>query len=122
MICEYDVHGWRGCLVCKNRDCIRDDIKHDDVHIDEEVKAREKYRLTYERTDAAYKERLRRKKLGLQLPEKHYKFKGREAEYQREYRANMPQEQRERYNARQREYIREKRARMKNVPVSIMQG
>ena len=121
--CEYDTNKY-ACFSCVFKDCIRSDIKSDEIKelVEPTIRMREKYKQTYEKTDAAYKERLSRKKQGLPMPEKVYKCKGRRAEYQREYRANMPKEQRERYNARQREYIREKRARMKNVPVSIVQG
>lgn len=112
MKCKYDECGFRGCLECDKPDCIRNDIKHDDVVIEEHLRKRERYKLGYEKWDAAYKERLRLKRLGLPLPEKHYKCKGREAEYQREYRAQMPEEQKERYRAWQREYARKKRAKI----------
>lgn len=113
MKCEYDDNPF-ACFTCPFADCIRDNIKRDTVKdlAETPVRKREKYKLTYEKTDAAYKERLRLKRLGLPLPEKKYKCKGREREYMQEYRSKMSEEQKERYRTWQREYARKKRAKV----------
>ena len=122
MKCDYDDNPF-ACFSCPFNECERDDIKKDVIKdlAETPVRKREKYRLTYEKTDAAYKERLRRKKLGLPMPERVYKCKGRRAEYQREYRASMSEEQHQRYLEWQRNYQRAYRERLKNEPnVSVV--
>ena len=97
--CEYDSIGYKACFNCPYPDCIRNDIRHDGVFIPERnMTKRERYRESYERADKRWK----RKRLGLYVEPIVYKRKGREAEYQREYRANMSDEQRQTYRDRQR--------------------
>ena len=109
-MCMYDVYGWKGCERCELSDCMRDDIK-DDPQIQERYDKQKTRREMYPESYAKADERWKLKKQGVEIPPRKYKRKGREQEYQREYRANMSDEQRERYREWQREYIRSKRNR-----------
>jgi hypothetical protein len=106
----YDLYGWKGCERCDLADCVRDDIL-DDPNIQERYEKaktkREMYPESYARADARWK----LKKQGKEVVPIKNRCKGREREYQREYRARMSDEQRERYRKWQREYMRKKRAR-----------
>lgn len=130
--CKYDEIGFHACLNCSMSDCIRDDIL-DDEFIEEPPKEKDntddiydhhsrkrrwaRYKGTYFDDELHRKAREYewKKRRGLLVPKTEFKVKGRELEYQREYRANMPDEQRERYRAWQREYARKKRAREKET-------
>ena len=133
-MCDYDSKGWTVCFSCPYETCIRDDIP-DDPFIEEpppekdntdslyedrfgEKKGKRKY-TRYKNTyfdDERHKkarEYSRRKRYGIPQEPRVFKQKGREREYQREYRAQMPPEQREKYLAKQREYNKKRRARAK---------
>lgn len=113
MKCKYDGKDTSICFNCPFADCIRDDID-DDPNIKERYEKvqtkRERYRESYARSD----ERWQRKLKGLPIEPRVYKRKG-NPNYQREYRAAMPDDQKERYRAWQREYQRAKRAREKTA-------
>ena len=109
LICGYDGKDISYCMNhCPYIDCIIDNIEDDPQirnYYDDECKPRNRYKESYRRADARWK----RKQMGLPVEPIVYKRKDRINEYQREYRANMPDEQRERYRKWQREYAREKR-------------
>lgn len=134
MSCNYDKCGWQGCLSCDKRDCDNDSIL-DDPFIEElppetdntdsfrEDRFKEKgkrqyikYKGTYfdDRRHQRAREYAYNKHHGIKEEPRVFKQKGREREYQREYRAQMPQEQRERYLAKQREYNRKRRSKARS--------
>lgn len=132
--CGYDISPY-ACLECPYPDCLRDNIADDPFFEEEPPKEKDnsddlykdiygekkgkrkytKYKGTY--WDDEHHRKAReyeyRKRHGVPQEPRVYKSKGREREYLREYRSQMPPEQRERYLAWQREYNRKKRARKK---------
>jgi len=134
MKCRYDESPYF-CLQCPFSDCINDNITDDPFFEEEPPKETDnsaelyediygekqgkrkytKYKGTYwdDRRHKTAREYSHRKRYGIPKEPITPLKKGREIEYQREYRAQMPPEQRERYLAWQREYNRKKRARKK---------
>jgi hypothetical protein len=131
MKCEYDGTDISVCERCPYKDCINDWVDFDpysedvpeeqdnilDAYADQiqhGQRKKGKFKGTYfddERHRKA-REYEYRKRHGIPHPPKVYKCKGRKLEYMREYRKNMPTEQKERYLAWQREYARKKRAKI----------
>lgn len=135
MSCDYDKKGWTVCFNCPYETCIRNDIA-DDPFIEEpptekdnsdsfrENRFKESGKRQYIRYKGTYfdderhkkaREYSRRKRYGIPQEPRVFKRKGREREYQQEYRANMDEEQKSRYRKWQREYQRAKRAREKHT-------
>ena len=131
-LCHYD-ESHDSCYNCPYPDCLNDEIMDDDF-IEEpppekdntdsfcEDRFKEKGKRQYIRYKNTYfdderhkkaREYSRRKRYGIPQEPRVFKQKGREREYQREYRAQMPPEQREKYLAKQREYNKKRRARAK---------
>ena len=133
MKCEYDGTNSEICFSCPFKDCIRDDIEADAIYTEDIGELQEDdHDAIYgeprwdgkKRTYGKYKgtpyddekhkkarEYSYRYRHGLPQPKKTYKCKG-NPNYQKEYRAAMPEEQKERYRAWQREYARQKRHSM----------
>ena len=135
-LCHYD-ESPDSCYTCPYPDCLRDNITDDPFFEEEPPKETDNSAELYEdrygekqgkRKYTRYKgtywddehhrkarEYEYRKRHGIPQEPRVYVYKGRKTEYQREYRAQMPPEQRERYLAWQREYNRKKRARAKQT-------
>jgi len=134
-MCNFDKYGELGCLSCGLADCNREDIL-DDAFIEEPPPEKDntdsfckdrfkekgkrqyiKYKGTYfdDRRHQRAREYGYNKRHGIKEEPRVFKQKGREREYQREYRAQMPPEQREKYLAKQREYNKKRRARAKQT-------
>lgn len=125
-MCNFDKCGERGCLTCELSDCIRDDIM-DDAFIEEPPPETDnstelyedrygekqgkrkytKYKDTYWDDERHRKAREYQYRKHHEIPQEPriFKCKGKSrSEYLREYRAQMPPEQKEKYLAWQREY------------------
>ena len=134
-MCDYDKKGWQSCFSCPHESCIRNDImddpfieepppEHDNEESFREDRFKEKGKRQYIKYKGTYwdderhrkaREYSRRRRKGIPQEPRVYKRKGRESEYQIEYRKNMSPEQKERYLARQREYNRKRRAKEKQT-------